>query len=370
MPYIHERPAWPHFQWNMERLAGLLARVRHKQGVVLGRMGALGFPVQAEAGLETLTEEVVKSSAIEGEQLDSTRVRSSLARRLGIDIGGLEPVNRHIEGIVSVLLDATQCYAAPLTKDRLLGWHAALFPTGFSGFRRITVGAWRTPEAGAMQVASGPVGREKVHFEAPAAERLETEMTAFLEWFESKQDLDPVLKAGIAHLWFVTLHPFEDGNGRIARAITDCALARADNSPQRFYSMSSRIEQERNLYYTILETTQKGPIDISHWLEWFLECLERAIDGAEVLLTAVLRKSRVWNTANQHALNARQRTVINRLLDAFHGKLTTAKYAKLAKCSRDTALRDIRELLEFGIVVQNEGGGRSTSYRIVDIGAD
>ncbi|MDL2314213.1 Fic family protein, partial [Desulfovibrio sp. OttesenSCG-928-C14] len=330
MQYIHERPEWPRFEWNLERFTGLLATVRHKQGLLLGRMGALGFAVQAEAGLETLTEDVVKSSAIEGERLDSTLVRSSLARRLGIDIGGTAPVNRHIDGIVEMMLDATQCYTDPLSKERLIGWHAALFPTGFSGSRKITAGAWRTPEAGAMQVVSGYVGREKIHFEAPPAERLEREMDAFLEWFNTPLELDPVLKAGIAHLWFVTIHPFEDGNGRIARAIADCALARADNSSQRFYSMSGRIEQERKEYYAILESTQKGGLDITSWLEWFLTCFGRAIDGAEETLGAVLRKARVWNHANQFPLNERQRFVLTRLLDNFSGKLTSSKYAKLA----------------------------------------
>lgn len=365
MPYIHERPEWPYFQWNLERLVELLATVRHKQGLLLGRMGALGFSIQAEAGLETLTEDVVKSSAIEGERLDSTLVRSSLARRLGIDIGGTAPVNRHIEGIVEMMLDATQRYAEPLSEERLIGWHAALFPTGFSGSRKITVGAWRTPEAGAMQVVSGYVGREKVHFEAPPAKRLECEMAAFLEWFNAPLELDPVLKAGIAHLWFVTIHPFEDGNGRIARAIADCALARADNSPQRFYSMSGRIEQERKEYYAILESTQKGGLDITSWLEWFLTCLGRAIDGAEETLAAVLRKARVWNHANQFPLNERQRLVLTRLLDNFSGKLTSSKYAKLAKISQDTAIRDIKELVAHGILKQSEGGGRSTAYEIV-----
>jgi len=366
MAYIHERPEWPNFTWNIESLAELLATVRHKQGLLLGRMGALGFTVQAEAGLETLTEDVVKSSAIEGERLDSTMVRSSLARRLGIDIGGTSPVNRHVEGIVEMMLDATQRYAEPLTKERLINWHAALFPTGlgFSGGRKIIVGEWRSSEAGAMQVVSGYVGHEKVHFEAPSAERLDREMAAFLEWFNAPLALDPVLKAGIAHLWFVTIHPFEDGNGRIARAIADCALARADNSPIRFYSMSGRIEQERKTYYEILERTQKGGLEITFWLEWFFTCLGRAIDGAEETLAALLLKARVWNHANQFSMNERQRHVLSRLLDNFSGKLTSSKYAKLAKVSQDTAIRDIKELVDYGILKQSEGGGRSTAYEI------
>ncbi|SBW05702.1 Filamentation induced by cAMP protein Fic [uncultured delta proteobacterium] len=366
MRYIHERPEWPDFHWNMDSLAGPLAAIRHKQGLLLGRMNALGFSIRAEAGLETLTLDVVKSSAIEGEVLDMAQVRSSLARRLGIDIGGLAPVNRNVEGIVEMMLDATQRYAEPLTVERLFGWHAALFPMGYGVSRRITVGAWRTPEAGPMQVVSGYVGHEKVHFEAPAAERLDREMTRFLDWFNTPRDLDPVLKAGIAHLWFVTIHPFEDGNGRIARAIADCALARADDCPQRFYSMSGRIERERKDYYDVLERTQKGGLDITPWLDWFLGCLGRAIDGAEETLGAVFRKARVWQHANQFQLNERQRGVINRLLDGFEGKLTSGKYAKLTKCSPDTALRDIRELVGYGILKQSKEGGRSTSYTLPD----
>ena len=338
--------------------------VRHQQGLLLGRMNALGFPVRAEAGLAILTLDVVKSSAIEGELLDMAEVRSSLARRLGIDIGGLTPINRHVDGIVAMMLDATQRCAEALTADRLCGWHAALFPTGYGGTRRMTVGAWRTEEEGPMRVVSGYVGHEKVHFEAPAAERLPEEMRAFLAWLNAPLPLDPVLKAGVAHLWFVTIHPFADGNGRIARAIADCVLARADNSPQRFYSMSGRIERERKDYYAILERTQKGGLDITPWLVWFVDCLGRAIDASDELLAAVFRKARVWQQANQYALNERQRNLINRLLDGFTGKLTTGKYAKLAKCSTDTALRDIRDLMAYGILRQSAGGGRSTSYEI------
>lgn len=379
MRYIHERPEWPNFHWKMDTLAGRLAAIRHKQGLLLGRMSALGFAIRAEAGLETLTLDVVKSSAIEGETLDVAQVRSSLARRLGIDIGGLAPVNRNVEGVVEMILDATGHYTEPLTAERLFGWHAALFPAGYGSARRITVGAWRTPEAGSMQVVSGYVGHEKVHFEAPAAERLAQEMTRFLDWFnasavgasarrtdgdsiDTARNFDPVLKAGIAHFWFVTIHPFEDGNGRIARAIADCALARADDCPQRFYSMSGRIERERKEYYDILERTQKGTLDITPWLDWFLSCLDRAIDAADETLAAVFRKAHVWQQANQFQLNERQRSIINRLLDGFEGKLTSGKYATLAKCSPDTALRDIRELMEYGILKQGVGGGRSTCY--------
>ena len=366
MRYIHERPEWPNFHWDMDRLAGPLAAIRHKQGLLLGRMSALGFSIRAEAGLEILTLDVVKSSAIEGEILDMAQVRSSLARKLGIDIGGLTPANRNVEGIVEVMLDATQRYAEALTAARLWGWHAALFPMGYGLTRRITVGAWRTPQAGPMRVVSGYVGREKIHFEAPAAERLDEEMGRFLDWFNAPPGLDPVLKAGIAHLWFVTIHPFEDGNGRIARAIADCALARADDCPQRFYSMSGRIERERNTYYDMLERTQKGALDITSWLDWFLGCLGRAIDGADETLAAVFRKAHLWQYAGQFQLNERQHGIINRLLDGFEGKLTSGKYAKLAKCSPDTALRDIQELLRLGILCQSSAGGRSTSYALAD----
>ena len=365
MGCIHERPEWPTFQWDIAKLAEPLATIRHKQGLLLGRMNALGFSIRAAAGLETLTLDVVKSGAIEGESLDAAQVRSSLARRLGIDIGGLAPVSRSVEGVVEMMLDATQRYVEPLTAERLFGWHAALFPTGYGASRRITVGAWRKPEAGPMHVVSGYIGHEKVHFEAPAAERLDTEMSRFLEWFNAPSGLDPVMKAAIAHLWFVTVHPFEDGNGRIARAIADCALARADDCPQRFYSMSGQIERECKDYYTILEHTQKGGLDITPWLKWFLDCLGRAIEGADETLAAVFRKARVWRHANQYPLNERQKVIINRLLDGFEGKLTSGKYAKLAKCSPDTALRDIRELMEYGILRQGKSGGRSTSYEMI-----
>jgi Fic family protein len=327
-------------------------------------MSGLGFPLRAEAGLEYLALDVVQSSAIEGEALDLEQVRSSLARRLGLDIGGTAPVSRSVEGVVEMMLDATQRYAAPLTAERLFAWHGGLFPTGYGPARRIVVGAWRTAESGPMRVVSGYFGREKVYFEAPSAERLALEMTRFLDWFNRPSDGDPVLRAAVAHLWFVTIHPFEDGNGRIARAIADCALARADGCPQRFYSMSSRIERERNDYYDILERTQKGGLDITPWLDWFLGCLGRAIDSAEDTLGAVFRKARVWRYAERFPINERQRGVINRLLEGFQDKLTSGKYAKLAKCSPDTALRDIRELMDYGLLTQSAAGGRSTSYAL------
>ena len=367
MRYIHERPEWPNFFWDIARLAAPLATVRHAQGLLLGRMVTLGFPVQAHAGLETLTMDVVNSSAIEGEALSVVQVRSSLARRLGIDIGGVAPVARNVEGVVSMMLDATQNYAKALTSDRLFAWHAGLFCAGYEAARRITVGTWRKPEAGTMQVVSGYVGHEKVHFEAPAAERLEDEMARFLEWFNAPLSMDPVIKAAVAHLWFVTIHPFEDGNGRIARAIADCALARADGCPQRFYSMSSQIERERKEYYRVLEYTQKGSLDITSWLGWFVDCLGRAIAAADDTLASVVRRNQIWSRAGACGLNDRQRTVIDRLLGDFKGKLTSSKYAKLAKCSPDTALRDIKELLEYGLLEKGEGGGRSTSYALTAV---
>lgn len=367
MTYIHERKGWPAFRWSQERLADRLASVRHRQGRLIGRMEGLGFRLRAEAVLQTLTEEVLKSSEIEGKLLDKEQVRSSLARRLGMDIAGLVPADRDVEGVVEMMLDATQNYSAPLTKERLFGWHAALFPTGRSGMRKITVGAWRTKASGPMQVVSGPIGRERVHFEAPDAARVEKEMRAFLDWFEAGVAIDPVLKASVAHLWFVTIHPFEDGNGRIARAIADLALTRSEGNPQRFYSMSAQIRLERNAYYNMLEETQKGDLDITAWLEWFLECLNRAFDAAETILASVLRKVRFWDARAGERLNDRQRMMINRLLDGFEGKLTSSKWAKLAKCSQDTALRDIDDLLRRDILVKDVAGGRSTSYALREL---
>jgi Fic family protein len=365
--WIHEHQDWPNFTWDAETLASKLADIRHRQGRLLGRMEGLGFELKREASLSTLTNDVVKSSAIEGENLNPEEVRSSIARRLGIDIAGLIPASRDVEGIVEMMLDATQQFSKPLTKDRLFDWYAALFPTGRSGMHKITVGGWRTVEAGPMQVFSGPIGKEKVHFEAPAAERLEQEMKAFLARLAGENDTDPVIRAGIAHLWFITIHPFEDGNGRIARAIGDMALARADGTPDRFYSLSSQIEAERKQYYDQLEAQQRATPDITDWLSWFLDCLGRAISNAETTLGNVLFKAQLWDMINQKSVNDRQRLIINRMLeDGFEGFMNTSKYAKLAKCSNDTALRDIQELKERGIFVQNPGGGRSTSYRLPD----
>lgn len=367
MPCIHELKDWPQFRWNESLLAPLLVDIRHRQGRLLGHMEALGFSLRGEANLATLTVDIVKSSAIEGEVLDPQQVRSSLARKLGIDIGGAPRASRHVDGVVEMMLDATQKYADPLTPDRLFAWHAALFPTGRTGMRKIAVGSWRPAEAGPMQVVSGVIGREHVHFEAPEARRLAAEMKAFLRWFNAPLGTDAVLKSALAHFWFVTIHPFEDGNGRIARAIADMALARADGMANRFYSMSAQIEAERKVYYQVLESSQKGTLEITLWLKWFLECLGRALDRAQATLAVVLRKARMWDTLNQSAINGRQREVVNRLLDGFEGNLTTSKYAKLAHCSTDTALRDIRELLDRGVLVQNPGRGRSTNYRLADL---
>jgi len=364
------RQEWPDFRWDAAKFSSRLAEVRHAQGRLLGRMEGLGFQLRGEADLAVMTAEVVKSSAIEGERLDDRQVRSSLARRLGIDIGGMSPVSRAVEGIVEMMLDATRNYNDALSEERLFGWHAALFPTGRSGMRRITVGAWRPPEAGPMQVVSGPLGREKVHYDAPEAKRLPGEMKTFLSWFNSGPATDPLIRAALAHFWFVTIHPFEDGNGRVARAIADMALARSDGTAQRFYSMSAQIEAERADYYRVLEQSQKGDLDVTHWLLWFVDCLDRSLNRAGETLSAVLLKARVWQRVGSGRVNDRQRKVINRLLDGFEGKLTSSKYAKLTRCSSDTALRDIRELLNRGVLLRNPGGGRSVSYRLVNPDTD
>jgi Fic family protein len=330
-------------------------------------MEALGFNLRQEAVLQTLTTDVVKSSEIEGEKLDAEQVRSSIARRLGIDIGALKPADRNVEGVVEMMLDATRHYDQPLSKERLYAWHAALFPTGRSGMLKINVGAWRDDREGPMQVVSGAMGRERVHFEAPPAPHVQREMAAFLHWFNTQNDLDQVMKAGLAHLWFVTIHPFEDGNGRIARAIADMSLARSENSPQRFYSMSAQIRRERSEYYNILEQTQKGDMDVTPWMRWFLGCLGRAIEGAQIVLSTVLLKARFWERAQGVSLNERQRFVLNRLLDGFEGKLTSTKYAKLTNSSQDTAHRDITYLVDHGMLVRSAEGGRSTSYDLAHV---
>ena len=362
--YIHELPDWPDFEWDQEKLAGPLAALRHRQGRLIGRMETLGFSLRGEATLRTLTEDVLKSSEIEGEILDREQVRSSIARRLGMDIGALAPADRNVEGVVEMMLDATQRYSEPLTPERLFGWQAALFPTGYSGMRKIAVGRWRDDAKGPMQVVSGALGRERVHFEAPAAKRLKKEMTAFLKWFNGRDGTDPVLRAGLAHLWFVTVHPFEDGNGRIARAIADMALARSEQSAQRFYSVSAQVRIERETYYDILQKTQRGGLDITPWLEWFLGCLAGAFDGTEETLGSVMHKARFWEEHADASVNDRQRLMLNKLMDGFEGKLTSSKWATIAKCSQDTALRDILHLVDRGILAKDPAGGRSTSYSL------
>jgi Fic family protein len=363
--YIHRRRDWPRFRWDQDALTAPLADIRHRQGRLLGRMESLGFSLQKEAELETLTLDVLKSGEIEGEKLPADQVRSSIARRLGMKTAGATHAGRDVEGVVEMTLDATQNFSKPLSEERLFAWNSALFPSGRSGMRKIIVGAWRNDAGGPMQVVSGPIGKEKVHYEAPPALLIEREMSGFLTWANDAADkTDAVLRAALAHLWFVTIHPFDDGNGRIARAIADWALARSEGSTQRFYSMSAQIRQERNDYYDILERTQKGTLEVTPWMEWFLGCLGRAFDGTETTLAAVLRKARFWDSHAQATINGRQRVILNRLLGGLIGKLTTTKWAKLAKSSHDTALRDIQNLIEQGILKKDTGGGRSTSYSL------
>lgn len=365
--YIHELREWPHFQWQHEKLVHPLAAVRHKQGRLLGKLEGFGFILRQEASLETLTLDVIKSSEIEGEKLSTDKVRSSIARRLGIELAGVVTVDRNVEAVVEMMLDATQKFDQPLTDERLFAWHAALFPTGRSSMLKITVGAWRTGENSSMQVVSGAMGKERVHFEAPEASRLNDEMKKFLHWFNTVHDIDSVLKAATAHLWFVTIHPFDDGNGRMARAIADMQLSRSDKSMQRFYSMSAQIQKERKEYYDCLEQTQNAAMDITHWLVWFIDCLERALTTSEENLFGVLTKAKFWEKHNTAILNERQRMMLNKLTDHFEGKLTTSKWAKMAKCSADTALRDIQNLISQGVLEKENEGGRSTRYWIRNV---
>jgi Fic family protein len=364
MPYIHECKNWPDFTWDGPALSEGLTAARRLQQKLLSQMEQLGFRLRSEANLQSLTEEVLKSSEIEGEAFDRDQVRSSIARRLGMDVAGLIPSDRNVDGIVEMMLDATRRYDKSLTQERLFSWHGALFPTGRSGLRKIAIGGWRKDERGPMQVVSGPLGRERVHYEAPKAKLLTGEMRRFLNWFNAYDGTDLILRAGIAHLWFVTIHPFDDGNGRIARAISDMALARSDKTSQRFYSMSSQIRRERNTYYDMLEMTQKGGLDITEWLDWFLGCLARSFHNADRMLATVLTKAAFWERHRETPLNDRQRLVLNRLLDGFEGKLTSSKWAKIAKCSQDTAGRDIDNLIKRGVLKKDTAGGRSTSYSL------
>ena len=360
--YIYQKPAWPNFTWNNERLLVVLGQVRNMQGRLLGRMEALGFELRGEATLSTLTIDVLKSSEIEGEFLHPEQVRSSVARRLGMDVAGMVYSDRNVDGVVEMMLDATQQYQKPLSASRLFAWHAALFPTGRSGMHVIEVGKWRTDSTGPMQVVSGAMGKERVHFQAPAAKVLKAEMKLFVDWLNKENSLDPVLKAGLAHLWFVTVHPFDDGNGRIARALTDMLLARSDFSPQRFYSMSAQIRVERKGYYDTLEKTQQGSLDVTDWLEWFLTCLMHALQATDTTLSTVLSKAEFWKKHADTVLNDRQKMMLNKLFNDFDGKLTSSKWAKIAKCSADTALRDIQDLIAKGVLEKEEAGGRSTGY--------
>ena len=361
--YLHQRDNWWDFRYDSSAIMNRLAAVRAKQGMLLGKMNSLGFPLQDEAVLTSMALEVIKSSEIEGEILNLNQVRSSLAKRLGFDISTSVPVSRYIEGVVEMMLDATQHYAVPMTDERLFGWHNVLFPSGISGLYKIEVGRYRSGE---MQVVSGAMGREKVHYEAPAPERVPEEMARFIAWLnENNASLDPVMKAGIAHLWFVSIHPFDDGNGRITRVITEMLLCRADGSGKRFYSMSYQISLEKNKYYDVLEKTQKGNGDITEWLLWFLDCLDKAIESTTETLSSVLSKARFWDVHKEDRFNERQMKIVNMLFDDFFGKLTTSKWAKIAKCSSDTALNDINDLISKGVLKKNEEGGRSTNYSII-----
>ncbi len=362
--YVWQHPDWPQWRYQAESLMPLLAQVHQSLGHLMGRMRDQGMPSQDHANLEALTTDVLKTSEIEGEQFDAATVRSSIARRLGVDVGALTPADRHVDGVVEMILDATSLHATPLTAERLAAWHAALFPTRRSGLASIRVGTWRDDAEGPMQVVSGPMHRRRVHYEAPPAQRLPAEIADFLIWFETYQEVDSLIKAGLAHLWFVTLHPFDDGNGRIARAIGDMALARADQSKQRFYSLSAQIQKERKDYYDLLEKTQKGNLEATEWLSWFLSCLLRALQEADQVLTRVLMKANFWRQWAGTPLSERQVKVLNRMLDGFDGKLSNKKWAAIGKCSSDTALRDINDLVARGVLRRTQMAGRSTSYEL------
>jgi Fic family protein len=362
--YIHLNKDWPNFKWDSDAIVNLLSEARNLQGRLLGKMDALGFELRNEALLNTLTLDVLKTSEIEGELLNRDQVRSSIARKLGMEIAGSIESDRKVDGVVEMMLDATQNCFNPLTKSRLFDWHAALFPTGRNGMYPIIVGDWRKDTTGPMQVVSGPMGKEKVHFIAPNSELIEKEMDNFLNWFTENNKIDLVLKAAITHLWFVTIHPFDDGNGRITRALTDMLLAQADKSNQRFYSMSAQIRIERKKYYEILEKTQKGDLNITNWIQWFLQCLINSLHSTDDVLVKVLFKGKFWQIHSKTILNERQKKLINKLLEGIDGKLKSSKWSKIAKCSKDTAIRDINDLIEKEILRKEEAGGRSTNYEL------
>jgi len=362
--YIHQKANWPKFTWNSNEFINLLSEARNLQGRLLGRMESLGFDLRNEASLDTLTLDVLKSAEIEGELLNPEHVRSSIAQRLGIEFAGSIVSDRNVDGMVEMMIDATHNCFKPLTAERLFDWHAALFPMGRSGVFKITVADWRKDTTGSMQVVSGVVGKEKVHFQAPDADLLEKEMNHFLEWFNGDNNIDLVIKAAIAHLWFVTIHPFQDGNGRITRALTDMLLAQSDKNTQRFYSMSAQIKIERKQYYEILENTQKGDLDTTEWIKWFLSCLINALKSTDNTLTSVLIKANFWNKYSKTIINERQKKLLNKLLDGFEGNLTSSKWAKIAKCSKDTAIRDINDLISKDVLQKESAGGRSTNYEL------
>ena len=362
MPFIHQHKHWPNFTWQLEEFVAELAEVRNLQGRILGRMESLGFDLRSEANLETLTLEVLKSTEIEGELLNPGQVRSSIARKLGLEIAGSVESDRDVDGVVEMMIDATQNCYKPVTAERLFSWHSSLFPSGRSGLYKITVGKWRTDSTGPMQVVSGPLGKEKVHFQAPDSSVINKEMKQFLKWFNEKTEMDLVLKAAVAHLWFVTIHPFDDGNGRITRALSDMLLARSDKSSQRFYSMSAQIRLERKLYYENLEKAQRGNLDITQWIKWFLNCLVRALNSTDNTLNRVLWKADFWSIHSKTDLNDRQRKILNKLLEGFQGNLTSSKWSRMAKCSKDTSIRDINDLIKKGILKKLKSGGRSTGY--------
>lgn len=359
--YTHLHPDWPKYRWDASALAVALADIHQRRGALSIAMATLGLEARQQEVLQVLVQDVTRSSEIEGEHLDQGQVRSSVARRLGMDRAGLPEPSRDVEGVVEMMLDATQKFNEPLTEQRLFAWHASLFPTSRSGMAKIITGAYRDDARGPMQVVSGPIGQERVHFEAPAANRLPVEMAQFVRWFE-EEAIDPIVKAALAHLWFVTIHPFEDGNGRIGRAVMDMALARADGSSQRFYSMTAQLHKERKAHYAQLEQASRKSLDVTPWISWFVKRLSDALTEAEGVVRLVRRKQEFWDRHRDSGLNERQTKIVNMLLDGFTGKLQTAKYAKINKCSTDTAFRDLTDMVAKGILVKAEAGGRSTNY--------